>query len=326
MTVLGDTSATELDSTNAKGLYTFDLTQAETNGDKLIFSGKSSTSNVTVVPQTIYTVPAGFTGSVAQTGDSFARVGAAGAGLTALGDARVAHLDADVSSRMATYTQPTGFLAATFPSGTIASTTNITAGTITTVTTTTTLTNLPAIPANWLTATGIAASALNGKGDWLLSSTYAAPLSAAAVRTAVGLASANLDTQLAAIDTDVLTRSTYAGGAVASVTGAVGSVTGNVGGSVASVAGAVGSVTAAVTVATVSAGAVTDASFTLPSDAAGPANGALGMLQQLFQRFFGKTVYDKNGNTLKTYLGNGSTRTTQVTASSSAADEVDAAS
>jgi hypothetical protein len=35
--------------------------------------------------------------------------------------------------------------------------------------TVTTLTNLPAITAGWLTATGIAASALNGKGDW---STY----------------------------------------------------------------------------------------------------------------------------------------------------------
>ena len=45
-----------------------------------------------------------------------------------------ARLDAAVSSRMATYVQPTGFLAATFP-GTVASTTNITAGTITTVTT-----------------------------------------------------------------------------------------------------------------------------------------------------------------------------------------------
>ncbi len=40
--------------------------------------------------------------------------------------------DADTSSRMATYVQPTGFLAATFPL-TVASTTNITAGTITTV-------------------------------------------------------------------------------------------------------------------------------------------------------------------------------------------------
>ena len=49
-----------------------------------------------------------------------------------------ARLDAAVSSRMATYTQPTGFLAATFPSGTVANTTNITAGTITTATNLTT--------------------------------------------------------------------------------------------------------------------------------------------------------------------------------------------
>ncbi len=40
------------------------------------------------------------------------------------------NVDAAVSSRMATYTQPTGFLAATFPDGIIASTTNIIAGTI----------------------------------------------------------------------------------------------------------------------------------------------------------------------------------------------------
>jgi hypothetical protein len=38
------------------------------------------------------------------------------------------NLDATITSRMATYTQPTGFLAATFP-GTVASTTNITAAT-----------------------------------------------------------------------------------------------------------------------------------------------------------------------------------------------------
>ncbi|MDH3505416.1 MAG: hypothetical protein OEM58_12930, partial [Nitrospirota bacterium] len=37
---------------------------------------------------------------------------------------------------------------------------------VTTVATATTLTNLPTIPANWLTAAGIAASALDGKGDW----------------------------------------------------------------------------------------------------------------------------------------------------------------
>lgn len=50
------------------------------------------------------------------------------------------NLDAAVTSRMATYTQPTGFLAATFPTGTVANTTNITAGTITTVSTVTGLT------------------------------------------------------------------------------------------------------------------------------------------------------------------------------------------
>jgi len=77
------------------------------------------------------------------------------------------NLDAAISGRMATYTQPTGFLAATFPT-TVASTTNITGGTITT---TTNLTNLPAITSNWLTAAGIAAGALNGKGDWNIGKT-----------------------------------------------------------------------------------------------------------------------------------------------------------
>ncbi len=73
-----------------------------------------------------------YTNNTPQTGDAYAIVnsgtfgnaalkgfvddiGVAGAGLTALGDARLANLDALVSSRMATYTQPTGFLAATFP-------------------------------------------------------------------------------------------------------------------------------------------------------------------------------------------------------------------
>lgn len=42
--------------------------------------------------------------------------------------------------------------------------------------------------------------------DRLPTSSYTAPLSASATRTAVGLASANLDTQLSAIDADILTR------------------------------------------------------------------------------------------------------------------------
>lgn len=51
--------------------------------------------------------------------------------------------------------------------------------------TVTTLTNLPSIPSNWLTAAGISAGALNGKGDWLLASSYTTPPTTAAIATAV---------------------------------------------------------------------------------------------------------------------------------------------
>jgi hypothetical protein len=45
-----------------------------------------------------------------QTGDAFARLGVAGAGLTALGDTRLANLDAAITSRMATFGLPTNFV------------------------------------------------------------------------------------------------------------------------------------------------------------------------------------------------------------------------
>jgi hypothetical protein len=149
-------------------------------------------------------------------------IGVAGVGLTNLGDTRVAHLDADISSRMATYTQPAGFLAATFPA-TVASPTNITAGTITTVTN---LTNAPAAgdftaamktslnaatPASvvgnvggiagttqTLDALQTALSSAHGAGSWATATGFST-LDAAGVRLAVGLASANLDTQLGGI-------------------------------------------------------------------------------------------------------------------------------
>lgn len=210
MTALGTATATELDATNAKGWYSFVLTQAETNADALLFTAKSTTANAYIVGQLIYTNPPNFSalslnssgqvdviklngtsqtardigasvitasgtvttvtnqltaaqiatgvwtdttagdfttalsvgksvmnGVTLGTGLTVASVsGAVGsvAGLTA------SNLDATISSRMATYTQPTGFLAATFPTGTIANTTNITAGTITTATNLTTYT------------------------------------------------------------------------------------------------------------------------------------------------------------------------------------------
>lgn len=66
VTVLTDTSATEMDATNAKGYYLFDLTQAETNADTILFTCKSATSNIVVigVPATVFTTPANFSTQV----------------------------------------------------------------------------------------------------------------------------------------------------------------------------------------------------------------------------------------------------------------------
>lgn len=60
VTVLADTSATEMSSGNAAGFYLFDLAQTETNGDTLLFSAKSSMSNIVVIasPATVFTTSA----------------------------------------------------------------------------------------------------------------------------------------------------------------------------------------------------------------------------------------------------------------------------
>jgi hypothetical protein len=104
---------------------------------------------------------------------------ALGTGLTvnAVTGLTASNLDATVSSRMATYTQPTGFLAATFPAS-VASPTNITAGTITTVTN---LTNAPT--AGDLTATM--------KTSVTTAATAATPI-AASVTGAVGSVTGNV--------------------------------------------------------------------------------------------------------------------------------------
>lgn len=167
--------------------------------------------------------------------------------VTAVTGLTASNLDATISSRMATYTQPTGFLAATFPAGTVANTTNITAGTITTATN---LTNAPT--AGDLTATM--------KTSVTTAATAATP-TAAAVTGAVGSVTGAVGSVT---------------GAVGSVTGAVGSVTGNVGGNV---VGSVASVTAAVSVtgdlsATMKSSVTTAATAATPTAAA--VTGAVG--------------------------------------------------
>ena len=91
------------------------------------------------------------------------------------------NLDTTVSSRMATYAQPTGFLAATFPAGTVANTTNITAGTITTATNLTTNNDktgyglsAAAVQAIWdaLTSALTVAGSIGKKlADWVIGTT-----------------------------------------------------------------------------------------------------------------------------------------------------------
>ena len=53
-----DAAPTELDATDAKGIYIFDMTQAETNADLVILSAVSSTADIDLQPVIIYTLKA----------------------------------------------------------------------------------------------------------------------------------------------------------------------------------------------------------------------------------------------------------------------------
>lgn len=162
------------------------------------------------------------------------------------------NLDAAISSRMATYTQPIGFLAATFPTGTVANTTNITAGTITTVT----------------TVTGLTASNLDATvSSRLATASYVAPtnLTAAAIATGVWQDAVAGDFTTASSIGKALyvgnivpgaagglfiagTNATTTVNITGNLSGSVGSVSGNVGGNV---VGSVGSVTTAIVLPTI---------------------------------------------------------------------------
>lgn len=206
------------------------------------------------------------------------KIGPSGSGTAQTAVDAGARLDATVSSRMATYTQPTGFLAATFPT-TVASTTNITAGTITTVTNLTnnndktgyTLLTSPPTAAQVATAVWQDTTA----GDFTVASSIGKSLytsgNAPGAASGLALVGSNMGTITGGTITTVSDKAGYSlsssglasvttwtvgitgnitgnlSGSVGSVSGAVGSVTGNVGGnvvgSVGSVSGAVGSVT-----------------------------------------------------------------------------------
>jgi hypothetical protein len=199
VTVLTDTSATQLDATNAPGLYVFDLTQAETNANKLVFSGKSSTADVVVMPAVMYTVPPNFTDLSIDTGKVNANVtefngdtvemsatpgvinvntqyindGAGVIGLNTLGS------DYQGAGKVSSHVLTVADDAITEDALAISASADIAA-------------------AVWAATTRV-----------LTAGTNLALLDAAGVRTAVGLGSANLDTQLSGLNTSIATAAGY---------------------------------------------------------------------------------------------------------------------
>ena len=55
MQATDDVNPTELDSTNAPGVYIFNMTQDESDADHIVLYAVSSTSNITLEPVFIYT-------------------------------------------------------------------------------------------------------------------------------------------------------------------------------------------------------------------------------------------------------------------------------
>lgn len=172
----------EIDATNMKGWYRLDLPNASIASG--VFSSMHLQGATNMVPCPIELELTAWNNQNASSGG-------------------LSNLDATVSGRMATYTQPTGFLAATFPSGTVANTINITAGTITTAT------NLTNAPTN---------------GD-LTATMKTSVTTAASAATPVATVSGDLS---ATMKTSVTTACTASTPTAAAVTGAVGSVTAGV--------------------------------------------------------------------------------------------------
>ncbi len=114
---------------------------------------------------------------------------------------------------------------------------------------------------------------------------------------------------------DILATSIVSAGAITTSSGAVVNVT--------NVTSAVASVTAGVTLAD---GAITEAKITMPAEGTGQVTGLLGMVMRIYRRFFGKTMYDKIGNTVTMYKADNVTPcTVQTTLSTSSLDEVNQA-
>lgn len=180
------------------GFHTYAPSQAETNYDHVGFTFKG-TGAVTATVQLYPNFP--------QSGDAFGLIGATGSGLTSLANATdqtaiktktdllpsaapgaagglliaganaaitaniTGNITGNVSGSVGSVTGAVGSV--TGAVGSVVAGVTLAAATHTgaVIPTVTNLSNLPAIPAGWLTAAGIAAGALNGKGDWNIGKT-----------------------------------------------------------------------------------------------------------------------------------------------------------
>lgn len=185
VTVLGDTSATEMDATNAKGWYLFDVTQTETNADTLLFTGKSSTANISIVGRPIFTRPPNHSALSIDSNGRVDVIKVAGTTQTA-GDLAtlITAVDDFVDTEVAAIKAKTDQLTFTTANRVDSQVFGMQADTVT----------ASAIATDAIGSAELAASAVTEIQSGL------STLDAAAVRTAVGLASANLDTQLGTID------------------------------------------------------------------------------------------------------------------------------
>jgi len=120
MPATNDVNPTELDATNAPGVYVFDMTQAETNADLLVLFAKSSTANIKIEPVISYTVAVGLGNRVSVDATSIS-------GSTTAADnveANIANLNATVSSR-STFNSATDTVDAAKISGSTAAADNV---------------------------------------------------------------------------------------------------------------------------------------------------------------------------------------------------------
>lgn len=278
------------------------------------------TTAVALTGTTVGTVTT-YTGDTPQTGDTYTRIGAAGAGLTALGDTRIAHLDADVSSRLA-------------PAGTLANVTNLTnaptAGDLTATMKTSIGTTVAASAVASVTGDvhgkvlGSGASVLVGVGIQadvynFMGSAWPHSASNIPVVGVMGWSPCGTDppnsSDLTLIPNDGTGTTTQDGtpGFLITATGVWASGT-------TFVANVLNAGKPEVSVASVVTGAITSAAFTVAT-ITGVASGFLEQCVQVWRYLFKKKVNDITNNQIRTYGDNGTTVLTTQTTSADATQQ-----